>query len=87
MSKVQSVLKSTGRDLVIAALVMVTIYLLVQVFDRPGLPEPAADPAVAGNCVPGDDAAACAQDPEAPTAPAQQPAGEAPLYVTVTVAE
>ncbi len=87
MRKVQSVLKSTGRDLVIAALVMVTIYLLVQVFDRPGLPAQTADPAVAGNCAPADDAAACARDAEASTAPARQPAGDAPLYVTVTVAE
>jgi hypothetical protein len=88
MDRIWSVLKSTGRDLVIAACVAGTIYLLVTVLDQGELPQDArAEQTAAAGCVPGAAGAPCATEPAA-SAPATAPAGaDAPLYVTVTVAK
>lgn len=87
MEKIWSVLKSTGRDLLIAACVAGTIYLLVQVFDQGELPQDdRAGASASADCSARPDGAPCPSPPPASAPGVRPPAAQAPMYVTVTVA-
>lgn len=95
--KLWSVLKATAGDLVIGALVVGMVYLIVQLFNQRAIfQQISPDPGMTKNCTQDSEGeVVCSQVPIAPAAPAAAPGlnastspnPDAPLYVTVTVAE
>lgn len=87
MNRLWAAVKSTAGELVVAALVAGMVYLSVQMFNQGEIPQPvAAAPATSGNCT-DEHAAACQPAPAPMLALPAAPDAQAPLYVTVTVAE
>lgn len=90
IEKFRAILKRTGAELVMAALVAGMVYLIVQLFSqRAILQEISPDPGMTKNCTQDSDGVVvCSQAPAAPAAPpAAAPDPDAPLYVTVTATE
>lgn len=88
MNKLWAAVKSTAGELVVAALVAGMVYLSVQMFNQGEIAQDvAAAPATTDNCTSEQHATACQPAPASTLALPTAPDAQAPLYVTVTVAE